>query len=95
MRAGCPRSIIPLLRGGREFRRELGVRSSIPAVSIFGYGMKTIASVTLQRSDAGEITKIDYRSEPTGNSIRAGDELRAGGQRDPPGAAVPRLAVRG
>ncbi len=63
-----PEEYHPLLRGGREFRRELGVRSSIPAVSIFGYGMKTIASVTLQRGDAGEITKIDYRSEPTGDS---------------------------
>ena len=48
-----PEQYPPLLRAGREFRRELGMRSSIPAVSIFGYGLKTIASVTLQRDAAG------------------------------------------
>jgi len=58
----------PLLRAGREFRRELGVRSSIPAVSIFGYGLKTIASLTLQKNAAGAITKVEYRSEPSGDS---------------------------
>lgn len=58
----------PLLRAGREFRRELGTRSSIPAVSIFGYGLKTIASVSLQRDARGAIQKIDYRSAPSGDS---------------------------
>ena len=63
-----PEKYRPLLRAGREFRRELGVRSSIPAVSIFGYGLKTIASVNLQRDAAGAIHKIDYRSEANGDS---------------------------
>ncbi len=63
-----PEQYRPLLRAGREFRRELGVRSSIPAVSIFGYGLKTIASVSLQRDASGTIQKIDYRSEPNGDS---------------------------
>jgi pSer/pThr/pTyr-binding forkhead associated (FHA) protein len=63
-----PEEYRPLLRAGREFRRELGVRSSIPAISIFGYGLKTIASLTLQRDAAGAIHKIDYRSEANGDS---------------------------
>jgi pSer/pThr/pTyr-binding forkhead associated (FHA) protein len=63
-----PEAYRPLLRAGREFRRELGTRSSIPAVSIFGYGLKTIASLTLQKDAAGTIRKIDYRAEPNGDS---------------------------
>jgi pimeloyl-ACP methyl ester carboxylesterase len=58
----------PLLRVGREFRRELGVRSSIPAVSIFGYGLKTPSHMTLQRDASGKITGVDYRSEKNGDS---------------------------
>lgn len=58
----------PLLRAGKEFRRELGVRSSIPAVSIFGYGLKTIASLTIHKNTSGSIKKIDYRMEPNGDS---------------------------
>jgi pimeloyl-ACP methyl ester carboxylesterase len=63
-----PEQYRPLLRAGREFRRELGVRSSIPAVSIFGYGLKTIESVTIQKDAAGKITKVDYRSGLSGDS---------------------------
>ncbi len=63
-----PEQYRPLLRAGREFRRELGVRSSIPAVSIFGYGLKTLASLNLYRDPGGNIAKIDYRSEPSGDS---------------------------
>lgn len=46
---------IPMLRAGREFRRELGRRSSVPALSIFGYGIKTAAHITLQRNAAGRV----------------------------------------
>ncbi len=63
-----PEQYRPLLRAGREFRRELGLRSSIPAVSIFGYGLKTIASLSIQKNAAGTITKVDYRTEPNGDS---------------------------
>jgi pSer/pThr/pTyr-binding forkhead associated (FHA) protein len=63
-----PEKYRPLLRGGAEFRRELGVRSSIPAVSIFGYGIKTMSGLTLQRDGMGNIAKVDYRSEPSGDS---------------------------
>ncbi len=63
-----PEQYRPLLCAGREFRRELGVRSSIPAISIFGYGLKTIANLTIHKNNAGTIKKIDYRIEPSGDS---------------------------
>ncbi len=63
-----PEQYLPLLRAAREFRRELGMRSSIPAVSIFGYGLKTTASLNIQRDAQGGIKKVDYRSEPNGDS---------------------------
>jgi pimeloyl-ACP methyl ester carboxylesterase len=63
-----PEAHRPLLHSGREFRRELGMRSSVPAVSIFGYGLKTIANLTLQKDTRGAIKKIDYRTEPSGDS---------------------------
>jgi len=63
-----PEPFRPLLRAGREFRGELGRRSSIPAVSIFGYGLKTVAGFFIQKNAAGAITKLDYRSEPNGDS---------------------------
>ncbi len=58
----------PLLRAAREFRRELGTRSSIPAISVFGYGLKTIANLTLQKDGASKVKKVDYRMETNGNS---------------------------
>jgi pimeloyl-ACP methyl ester carboxylesterase len=63
-----PQEYRPLLRAGREFRKELGARSSIPALSIFGYGIKTISSVTLNRNEQGLLSNITYASEPRGDS---------------------------
>jgi pimeloyl-ACP methyl ester carboxylesterase len=63
-----PEQYHPLLKAGRDFRHELGVRSSIPAISIYGYGLKTIANVMIQKDTAGKITRVDYRSEPSGDS---------------------------
>ncbi len=63
-----PETYRSLLRAGREFRRELGKRSSIPAISIYGYGIKTIFGVILNRSQTGEFSNISYKSEPNGDS---------------------------
>jgi pSer/pThr/pTyr-binding forkhead associated (FHA) protein len=63
-----PEQDLPMLRAAREFRRELGLRSSIPAVSIFGYGLKTTANLNIQRDAQGAIKKVDYRAEPNGDS---------------------------
>jgi pSer/pThr/pTyr-binding forkhead associated (FHA) protein len=58
----------PLLRGGLEFRKELSKQATIPAVSIFGYGLKTIANVRVERGPGGEYRNIEYSSEPSGDS---------------------------
>jgi pSer/pThr/pTyr-binding forkhead associated (FHA) protein len=59
---------LPLLRAAREFRQELGTRSSIPAISIFGYGIKTATTITLRRSATGELSDIAFQSTPNGDS---------------------------
>ncbi len=43
----------PLLRDARQFRQELGRASSVPTVSIFGYGIKTTMGLSVQRDEQG------------------------------------------
>ncbi|MCH7587737.1 MAG: FHA domain-containing protein [Chloroflexi bacterium] len=57
----------PHLRMAREFRRELKKSSSVPAISIFGYGMKTITHVLVQRDSRGKWNKIDLTFETSGD----------------------------
>jgi pSer/pThr/pTyr-binding forkhead associated (FHA) protein len=57
----------PLLHNAREFRRELGYQTSVPTISIFGYGLKTIAGISLQRLERS-ISNIIYRQEPSGDN---------------------------
>jgi pSer/pThr/pTyr-binding forkhead associated (FHA) protein len=49
----------PLLRLAREFRSELGTRSSVPSVCVFGYGLKTITGAKLEREPLGMCQKAD------------------------------------
>ena len=58
----------PLLRQAREFRRELGNRSSVPSISIFGYGLKTINKISVERGLEGEWKKVDYETDMRGDS---------------------------
>jgi pSer/pThr/pTyr-binding forkhead associated (FHA) protein len=48
----------PLLHAAREFRRELGVKSSVPTLSIFGYGLKTATQLRIQRALDGAFQKV-------------------------------------
>jgi pSer/pThr/pTyr-binding forkhead associated (FHA) protein len=64
-----PEAQVRLLRTAREFRKELGTRSSIPAISIFGYGLKTISSISLLRQAEGIMRDILYKHEPAGDSV--------------------------
>jgi hypothetical protein len=48
-----PESQRPLLRIARDFRRELGNICSVPAVSIFGYGIKTVTEISVNRDIKG------------------------------------------
>lgn len=63
-----PEAQVPLLRIARQFRRELGTRSSVPAISIFGYGLKTPSSISLLRESDGRLRDIVYKTEPAGDS---------------------------
>lgn len=46
----------PLLRGARQFRRELYKQPVVPTVCVFGYGMKTITGASVERDDSGLLT---------------------------------------
>ena len=58
----------PLLYAAREFRRELGEKSSIPTLSIFGYGLKTAMQIQIQRDLNGNFKKALIGVEPSGDS---------------------------
>jgi len=48
-----PESRRALLATTRELRTELGTRSSVPTVSIFGYGLKTVTKSASTATRAG------------------------------------------
>jgi pimeloyl-ACP methyl ester carboxylesterase len=54
-----PEAARPLLREARAFRRALGTRSSVPAVSIFGYGLKTVTGLNVNRDGDGRWQRVD------------------------------------
>lgn len=58
----------PLLRAAREFRRELGMKSSVPTLSIFGYGHKTAMQLQVQRDSYGVFKKALIDVQPSGDS---------------------------
>jgi hypothetical protein len=57
----------PLLKLGRDFRRELKPSATIPTVSIFGYGIKTVSDVSFRRDTEGRVENIDYISDTKGD----------------------------
>jgi len=57
----------PLLRDARAFRQELGTRSSVPAVCIFGYGVPTITSAVVQRNAKGGVVKANFVVSDSGD----------------------------
>jgi hypothetical protein len=52
----------------REFRRELGMASSVPTLSVFGYGLKTVTGLALQRGPKGEWGRVRLDASPGGDS---------------------------
>jgi len=58
----------PLLQLGKDFRSELSRSISISAVSIFGYGLKTISDVSVVRDTQGKLQEVNYISTNTGDS---------------------------
>jgi pSer/pThr/pTyr-binding forkhead associated (FHA) protein len=58
----------PHLEAARQFRHEVGRRLSVPSVSIFGYGLKTVHRLEVQRSATGEWTSLDMLIADNGDS---------------------------
>jgi pSer/pThr/pTyr-binding forkhead associated (FHA) protein/pimeloyl-ACP methyl ester carboxylesterase len=72
----------PFLRVARSFRRELGTASSVPAVSIFGYGLKTKLRVKFHRRNDGLWERADFvedsagdQSVPSGSAVLKDSEI--------------------
>jgi hypothetical protein len=63
-----PETQRPLLRMARAFRRELGDTSSVPAVSIFGYGIKTVTQVLVNRDKSGTWKSANLTTETSGDN---------------------------
>jgi pSer/pThr/pTyr-binding forkhead associated (FHA) protein len=53
----------------RDFRRELPDGCGVSAVSIFGYGIKTVANVTMMRDPEGRYQDMEFTSDETGDSV--------------------------
>jgi pSer/pThr/pTyr-binding forkhead associated (FHA) protein len=56
-----------LWRAAREFKRELGVSTSVPTTCIFGYGQKTVDKIKLHRKPDGSFSNMVYESRTNGD----------------------------
>jgi pSer/pThr/pTyr-binding forkhead associated (FHA) protein len=56
-----------LLAAAREFRSELGTRSSVPTICIFGYGLKTTTRVRFDCDATGLCRRVNSSSELAGD----------------------------
>ncbi len=57
-----------LVQDADRFRRELGPTCSVPSVSIFGYGLKTLTEMTIRDEQDGMWKKADLLFEMKGDS---------------------------
>jgi pSer/pThr/pTyr-binding forkhead associated (FHA) protein len=58
----------PLLRTAREFRKELGTHCGVPSISIFGYGIKTVTRVRVNRDAQGRWQNVNFDLEESGDA---------------------------
>jgi pimeloyl-ACP methyl ester carboxylesterase len=72
----------PFLSVARSFRSELGQSSSVPAVSIFGYGLKTTLHVKIDRRADGQWQGAEFLDDtagdlsvPSGSAVLKGSEI--------------------
>jgi pSer/pThr/pTyr-binding forkhead associated (FHA) protein len=77
-----PESRRNLLHLAREFRRELGDGTSVPAVSIFGYGLETLTSIRVERDATGAFLSVEDIVDkggdvtvPEASSVLSGSEI--------------------
>lgn len=57
----------PMWQAAREFKRELGLTTSIPTTCIFGYGQKTVDRIKLQRTPEQRIAQSVYEARLNGD----------------------------
>jgi pSer/pThr/pTyr-binding forkhead associated (FHA) protein len=81
-RSWLPEHQRPYLGAARSFRRELGEESSVPTVSIFGYGFKTALRVQIHRRPDGQWQQVDFVEDtagdvsvPSGSAVLKGSEI--------------------
>lgn len=63
-----PEAQRPLLRSARKFRKEINARLNVPAISIFGYGLKTITNLSMIWDGEGKFRNLVFHQEPLGDS---------------------------
>jgi len=69
----------PFLQSARATRQELGTRCDVRCVSVFGYGMRTITKIRVDRDSQGRWEKVDLDAEPGGdNTIPERSAVREG-----------------
>jgi pSer/pThr/pTyr-binding forkhead associated (FHA) protein len=59
----------PHIANARSFRRELGHRSSVPTVCVFGYGVKTIVRVQVEEGASGRWGKVRFIRKDRGDNM--------------------------
>ena len=66
----CPEKQRPLLRGALAFRQELGAKTSVSTICIFGYGLRTPTRAALvgRRGDGGW-ERVRMRVEKKGDDM--------------------------
>ena len=57
----------PLWQAAREFKRELGTKTSISTTCIFGYGQKTVDRIKLLRKPDGKVSNSVYETRANGD----------------------------
>ncbi len=63
-----PEKYAPYLKNAAQFRAELKHRVSVPTVCVFGYGLKTLMGVRVERNSAGVCTKVEMTNDDGGDS---------------------------
>ena len=63
-----PEASAPHLRGAAEMRSELNRGCTVPTVCVFGYGMKTMTSLRMQRDERGLCAGVETVHELAGDS---------------------------
>jgi hypothetical protein len=54
-------------QAARDFKRELGLSTSIPTTCIFGYGQKTVDHIKLHRNPEERIAQSLFQSRTNGD----------------------------